>query len=236
VEHLRSIRILSNNDENASILALVRGIDECFGRLLFANRRPDLAHALLLPAMIDGVRFQYCKNKLGHVERRKVREIETGREFRVDYSLTEIFALCHADRDGAIHRDFYLTLSAEVHPTAELLFEFLQKKRFLLHRDEDAMFVMYMAGYVLYLIWREVAIFPLLSKRDRRDAHYALSVTREAMLVIVEKIKPFAEKADDDSFKRLFLNIHGSLTNTYDDKYWRHILRSKSSPFTPPVA
>ena len=209
---------------------------ECFGRLLFANRRPDLAHALLLPAIVDGVRFEYCKNKLGHLERRKVRETKTGREFRVDYSLTEIFALCHADRDALIHRDFYFELSTEVHPTAELLFEFIQKKRFLLHRNDDVLFVMYMAGYVLYLIWREVAIFPLISKRDRRDARHALTVTREAMLTIVEKIKPFAEETNHDSFKKLFLGIYESLINTYDDKYWSHVVRSKTSPFTPPAA
>ena len=190
-ELLRSIRVLSNNDETGSVLTLVRGLYEIFARLLFANRRPDLAFALVLPAVVDGIKFEYCKNKLGRVERRRVREISTGREFRVDYSLPEIFSLCDADRDAAIHPDFYLTLSAEVHPTAELLFEYVQKKDFLLHRERDTLFTMHMAGYVLFLVWREVAVFPLLSRRDNRDARYALNITRDAMLAIVERLRPF---------------------------------------------
>jgi hypothetical protein len=226
VEFLRSIRVLSNNDEGGSILALVRGLYESFGRLLFANRRPDLAQALVLPALVDGVRFEYCKNKQGREGRRKVREIKTGREFRVDYALPEFFLLCDANRDAAIHQEFYFTLSAEVHPTAEMFFEFIQKKGFLLHRDERTLFTMYIVGYVLFLIWREVAVFPLLSKRDRRDARHALQVTRDATLTIVERLEPVVLKSEEGAFTRLFLDISESLAEPYDDKYWQNVTAS----------
>jgi hypothetical protein len=43
VHLLRSVRVLFNNDEASSILVLVRGLYECFGRLLLVNRQPDLA-------------------------------------------------------------------------------------------------------------------------------------------------------------------------------------------------
>lgn len=70
-ELLRGIRVLINNDESATILGLVRGLYECFTRLLFANRKPELAWALILPAMVDGKKFEYCKNRVGRVERRR---------------------------------------------------------------------------------------------------------------------------------------------------------------------
>jgi hypothetical protein len=140
-----------------------------------------------------------------------------------------------ANRDTAIHQDFYFTLSAEVHPTAELLFEFIQRKGFVLHRDQGSLFTMYMAGYVLYLVWREVAVFPLLSMRDRRDARHALTVTREAMLTIVGRLKPFAERASDEAYRRLFLNIYSSLMEPYNDEYWQDVIRSGISCFTPPA-
>ncbi len=152
-----------------------------------------------------------------------MRELETGNEFRIDYTLAEIFRLCEADRDAAVHPEFYLALSAEVHPTAELLFEFVQKQGFLLHRTPETLFTMYMAGYVLFLIWREVCVFPLLSKRDSRDARYALDGIREAMLIIIERLRPVVLESTADPFKDLFLGIAASVDDPYDDRYWRNV-------------
>jgi hypothetical protein len=196
IQVLRTIRILLNNDESGIILSLCRNLFECYVHLVFLNRRPGLAKDLALPAMVDNKKYEFLRTASGRKERKKVRDLQTGKVTRVYYSIREMLQCCRAKREEQLYDAWYPFLSYETHFTAELMGELYNGLKFNVHREEDHAFELINLGFALALVTEEIGKFKMLDSANRRDINYGTRQLARALGTFSRVILPHARKRD----------------------------------------